>query len=348
MHPGSTPPATSLNERLIKEVEAAADCCRRTAAVGDLVRLRDARLHSGRRISGDWDTSLGRASAEPRTEAAWMRGSLPECDRRDLSLGVLSAAMRQRGALIVRNLMGPREARDFRLSIDAVIAAANAHAKETADGGPDMRTTDMKAAYLPLTPAAGLPERQHKAFLGQSGAIETFLSPRVSFELFELFERLGLRSLLQHYFRDEPCVSFNKSVLRRTEPLSHPAEWHQDGAFMTEGIQSLNLWIALSECGGATDCPGMDILPRRLDRVLPTGTNGAIFKWSVSGATVSESFPDVAPQRPTFAAGDAILFDHLNLHATSSDPSYTEARYAIETWFFSKSRCAINQYPAFW
>ncbi|MEM6678117.1 MAG: hypothetical protein AAF675_09615, partial [Pseudomonadota bacterium] len=187
-----------------------------------------------------------------------------------------------------------------------------------------------------------------KVFLGESGAIETFLSPRVSFELFDLFERLGLRQLLQQYFRDEPCVSFNKSVLRKTAPLQQPAEWHQDGAFMTEGIQSLNLWIALSECGGETDCPGMDILPQRLDRVLETGSNGAIFNWSVSGATVAEAFPDLTPERPTFAAGDAILFDHLNLHATSSDPRYTRARYAIETWFFSKSHAALNQHPAYW
>ena len=46
------------------------------------------------------------------------------------------------------------------------------------------------------------------------------------------------------------------------------------------GVRSLNLWLALSPCG--VDAPGLDIVPRRFDEILPTGTEGAMFDWSVS------------------------------------------------------------------
>jgi hypothetical protein len=44
--------------------------------------------------------------------------------------------------------------------------------------------------------------------------------------------------------------------------------------------------------------------------------------------------------RPVFRPGDALLFDHLLLHRTFTDPSMTATRYATETWFF-----APNAYP---
>ena len=41
--------------------------------------------------------------------------------------------------------------------------------------------------------------------------------------------------------------------------------------------------------------------------------------------------------RPVFDAGDALIFDHLNLHRTAIDPGMTRDRHAIETWLFSPS-----------
>ncbi|MEM7498893.1 MAG: hypothetical protein AAF371_12985 [Pseudomonadota bacterium] len=339
------------HDELSYQVERAAERCRESGSVGDLVRLRDLRVLAGEQLGPKAGTAWdGDAPAPPPPDLfADAAGGIPEIDGRDLDIAALSSAMHHHGALILRNMISPRAARGFRHGIDNTMAAANAHLEATKDGGEDTRPTAMKADYMPVSEDDDdLPLRQHKAFLGKSGAIETFLSPRLAFDLFDCFERLGFRRLLQAYFRDEPCVSFKKSVLRRAEPLIYPAEWHQDGAFMTTDIKSVNVWIALSECGGGTDSPGMDLLPKRLNSIVPTGINGAAFNWSVSGTTVTETFPDLKAARPYFAPGDAILFDHYNLHATSSDPAFTKTRYAIETWFFAKSRCAINQHPVYW
>ncbi len=62
--------------------------------------------------------------------------------------------------------------------------------------------------------------------------------------------------------------------------------WHQDGAFLG-GVRALNVWLSLSHCGD--DAPGLDIVPKRIDRVVPTGTEGAAFDWSVSQAVVDEA-----------------------------------------------------------
>jgi hypothetical protein len=117
---------------------------------------------------------------------------------------------------------------------------------------------------------------------------------------------------------------------------------------MDKGIKSLNIWISLTDCGNGTESPGMDLIPRRLNKIVQPGQNGAIFDWSISNQTVEEEFKDVKPARPFFGAGDGVIFDHFNLHATSSAPEFTQNRYAIETWFFAKSQCALNQNPVFW
>ncbi len=117
---------------------------------------------------------------------------------------------------------------------------------------------------------------------------------------------------------------------------------------MTPGIDSLNLWVALTDCGAGTNSPGMDLVPKRLTDIVPAGGNGAAFNWSISNKTVVEDFADVEIAQPYFGAGDAVFFDHFNLHATSSGAEFTMPRYAIETWFFSKSRSAQNQIPVHW
>lgn len=165
--------------------------------------------------------------------------------------------------------------------------------------------------------------------------------------LIEFFASHGLGELLNGYFNAPPCLSLLKSVLHRIEPLQHPPEWHQDGAFMGDGIKSLNLWISLTDCGAGTSAPGMDLIPKRLDKVIDaTGKNGAVFDWSVSQKTIDENYSDAPPAQPHFGVGDAIFFDHFNLHATSSGNQFTQTRYAIETWFFSSSNYAVNQTPA--
>ena len=105
----------------------------------------------------------------------------------------------------------------------------------------------------------------------------------------------------------------------------------------------MNVWLALTDCG--RDAPGMDVVPRRIDRVLETGTAGARFEWSVSPSKVGELLDGAEPLRPEFRAGDLLLFDQLFLHQTATDPAMTRDRYAVETWCFGPTGYPDKQVP---
>jgi hypothetical protein len=168
-------------------------------------------------------------------------------------------------------------------------------------------------------------------------------SPRMLFFLTDAFERLGLRELIENYFGERPALSMNKTVLRRAQPTSAGADWHQDGAFLGDEIRSLNVWLSLSHCG--KDAPGMDLVPRRLDGIIETGGEGAHFDWSVAPADAERAAGDAGIVRPLFGPGDVLLFDHLFLHRTASEPTMTKPRYAIESWFFAPSAYPAKQVP---
>jgi len=304
-----------------------------------LVKLRDARLEIGQGLKETCKKdSYEACPPEAANPFPKVVGQIPEIDAAQLTSDVLAGAIRHHGALIVRGLINDDEAADFRADIDTVLQT-NPRALENSDDPSIFNFRDD----LPL---------KHKdiGFAILCGSIFTFLSPRTSEKLLRIFERMSLRSVLQGYFNEEPCVSFKKSVLRRVAPKDGVAEWHQDGAFMNENIASLNVWVALSECGPGTGAPGMKFVPKRLDRVIEeTGKNGAYMSWSVSQATVDAKYHgNEAEVTPHFNPGDAILFDHLNLHATDVGPDFTKERYAIETWFFAASRSPENQVSVAW
>ena len=81
----------------------------------------------------------------------------------------------------------------------------------------------------------------------------------------------------------------------------------------------------------------MDVVPRRLDHIVPTGTEGAWFDWSVSPQVAEETAGDVGVLRPIFEPGDVLLFDELFLHSTAAEPTMKKSRWAIESWFFGSS-----------
>src|SRR5438477_48088 len=137
------------------------------------------------------------------------------------------------------------------------------------------------------------------------------------------------------YLGERPALSVEKCALRRADASLHPSTWHQDGAFLGLGIRTLDVWLALSPCG--RDAPGLDVIPLRLDRVLPTGEPGTFFEWTVAQETIARELPDATPWRPAFEEGDALLFDHLLIHRTAADPAMPHVRYAIESWFFAPS-----------
>ena len=126
-------------------------------------------------------------------------------------------------------------------------------------------------------------------------------------------------------------------------PTDTRGDWHQDGAFLGAGIRTVNVFLSLSPCGEAA--PGLDVVPRRVDHIVETGTHGAWFDWSVGPELVERIAADAGVVRPIFEAGDALLFDELFLHQTASDPAMPKPRFAVESWFFGASAFPADYAP---
>ena len=92
--------------------------------------------------------------------------------------------------------------------------------------------------------------------------------------------------------------------------------------------------------------PGLDIVPKRIEEILPTGTDDALFPWSISDKVAEEAAGDTPILRPLFDPGDVIIFDDVFLHRTGVDAgTMTENRYAIESWFFGPSTFPDDYVP---
>jgi hypothetical protein len=260
---------------------------------------------------------------------------VPEVDAADLTAELVRAAFLRKGSLIVRGFA------------DSVAATKLAEEIERATEARDSGGDDP-GLYEAFEPA----ERFAKDLaLGRAvikssggGGLWGADAPLLFAHVLDTFERAGLRELATDYLGGRPVISVDKCVMRRVGPdifgeaggseARKPSAWHQDGAFMGD-VRALNVWLSLSRCGDVA--PGMDIVPRRLEGIVPTGTEGAAFDWSVSQAVAEESAGEDGIVRPIFEPGDALLFDELCLHSTAAEPDMPNVRYAIETWFFAPS-----------
>ena len=257
---------------------------------------------------------------------------LPSIRASEMTAGKLAGAIGTYGSVIVRGLVDPARAAELASGIDRAFDAL-----EAADAGAEPDET--KPWYVPFVPDDEASDEEHAAvsigrgFVTGGSGMWLADSPRMLFELIETFDSVGLRDTIGEFLGERPAISVNKGTLRRARP-GVPSGWHQDGAFLGEGIRSLNVWLSLTHSG--KDAPGMEVVPRRLERIVETGTRGAQFDWSVSHEVATE----VAGGEfswPIFEPGDALLFDHLNLHRTGVTEEMTETRYATETWFFAPS-----------
>jgi ectoine hydroxylase-related dioxygenase (phytanoyl-CoA dioxygenase family) len=184
--------------------------------------------------------------------------------------------------------------------------------------------------------------RVARKWVREGGGVLAADSPKAMFKLIKTLKDKQILRVIGDYLGEPPVLSVKKTTLRRVAPDSKGG-WHQDGAFLGQGIRTLNLWVALSDCG--VDAPSMDMIPARLDRILPTGQGGADFGWSVGDEFVTAGGVGFAPVRLRFSAGDVIFFDEMNLHRTAVDESMTRTRYAIEAWFFAPSSYPLGQIP---
>jgi hypothetical protein len=260
--------------------------------------------------------------------------ALPEADgpglpvvRTDqLSPGLLRAGILRHGCLLIRGVIAPDDAAEMAAEVERSFQARDEFLAGNGAGGGGY--------YEEFEPEAQYDLSAERSWVTGGGGIWGADSPRLMFDVLEKLERAGLQRLISDYLGERPAISVNKCTLRKVDPDTGVG-WHQDGAFLGDGVRAMNVWIALTRCGDVA--PGMDIVPRRLEEIVETGTRGATFDWSVGPEVAEEAAGEAGVLRPIFEAGDVLLFDDMFLHTTATDPSMTKTRYAIESWFFGPS-----------
>jgi hypothetical protein len=263
--------------------------------------------------------------------------NLVEVGPRELTPELLRAAILRHGCLLVRGLLDPAQVAGL---VEGIDRAFDSREAQTSGQPAD------DAYYSEFVPDERFDLSTDRQWIGGASNFWAVDSPRVMFDLFETFERTGLRRVATDYLGEHPAISVNKCTLRRVFPSDFqgeiPSAWHQDGAFLSD-VRALNVWVALTRCGDVA--PGLDIVPRRLDDIVATGTDGATFDWSVSKPMAERVAGDVGILRPIFESGDVLLFDDLFLHATAATPEMPNTRYAVECWFFGPSAFPSDYAP---
>jgi hypothetical protein len=262
---------------------------------------------------------------------------LPTIPATDLSAEAISSAVLHHGALLVRGLLTAAEVGRLVEDTDRAIAAFDA-----AEAGAPL--CDTAPWFVPFEPQDGYPIGLGRHFIREAQSVWVADSPRATFDLLELFERTGLVEAITAHLSQRPVLSVKKWTLRRV-PVDSDTDWHQDGAFLGRDVRTVNVWITLSSCG--LDAPGLDVVPRRIDHLVETGSHGARFDWSVGHdlAEAEAAARDTIIVRPTLEPGDALLFDQLFLHRTAVSPEMTRVRYAVESWFFAPTGYPHAQIP---
>ncbi len=290
------------------------------------------------------------AEVMPRTSVDWNPDhdgrfsdvtGLPEIQKNELTAEALRAGILGKGGLIVRGLMDAERISDTKECIRNALLAR----KETAESEEPVENP----WYQRPESVAGGPVQFGSLGGNQytdTGSVWAVDSPPSAARLIEFYRELGLPELLQQYFGEQATLSVRKWVLRCVPP-NNGAEsgWHQDGQFMGDDIRTVNLWVALSDCGEGADAPGIDIVADNSREIYETGTQGAIFDWTVGQGLVDELGSRYPVQRPHFQPGDAVFFDHYNLHRTAFGLNDSNLRYAVESWFFASSKAPKKQQP---
>ena len=294
-----------------------------------------------------------RESTWPAPDTAWppVHSPLPAASDRfpeiafaELNVATLRSGILGNGGLIVRDLMDRDTVSEMRNNIDRTLVCRQGSAEEQIGLDPQSwysRSDQIKGGPAQFFAPGGVNPTE-------SASVWAVDSPRTASRLIQFYNRVQLPTLLHEYFLEPATLSVKKWVLRRVAPDNGgQAGWHQDGRFLGDGIRTVNLWIALTDCGGDADAPGMDIIRGCNKTIYETGTHGAPFDWTVGQGLVDELSKESPVLCPRFNAGDALFFDHYNLHRTGYGTAHTQNRYALEAWFFAASTAPAKQIPVF-
>lgn len=254
-------------------------------------------------------------------------GRPPEVAAADLDAATLGGGILHHGCLIVRGVLGDADCARAREVIDLAYASREEF----------FRTAKADRWYHPLHVEGRAEENGViRGLVRTTGGTWMGDSPGGTAAVLEMLHRSGLVRAIQDHLGEEPCFSLQKSTLRRSEPEFRVVSWHQDGAFLDSGVRTVNVWVALTACGGDRPVPALEIVPQRVDHVLPPD-GGELADYSLSGWAVHEYLDGDPTVIPEFEEGDAILFDELFLHRTHLTEGMTERRYALENWMFAPS-----------
>ena len=314
---------------LFAEIEQLSARNRSSREPGTERRIRALRHEAGAKLAGAGSGAPD--FAKPDYKALPGTDGIPEVQAADLTPELLRAAMLRHGSLLVRGVMERERATAF---ADEIETALESRASLASGGGA------AEGYYEEFDPGPPVDLALARKWVGDGGMWAAD-SPKLMFEMFDAFERCGLRRVIHGYLNEVPAISIEKCTLRRVMPDSDSA-WHQDGAFLGR-VRALNVWLSLSRCGDTA--PGLDVVPERMEEIVPTGTEGAIFNWSISPQEVEKVTTQTGVVRPIFEPGDALLFDEMNLHSTAADPAMPNPRYAIESWFFGLSGFPAEYVP---
>jgi hypothetical protein len=262
--------------------------------------------------------------ATPDSDSLPDGGGPVEVSPGELTPELLRAAILRHGCLLVRGLVD----RDAALELAAGIEEAVRTRSEQAAG-----VSVPEGCYEEFEPDPTFTPLWERPWIEEGGGLLAVDSPRVLLDALGALERVDFPNLVRGYLGERAAISGEKTTLRKADP-SVAGAWHQDGKFLGP-VRALNLWLSLSRCGD--EAPGLDIVPRRLHRLVAVGTEGTRMANQVSDQMAADAANSAGIIRPLFEPGDALLFDELFLHSTASDPEMPKPRYALESWFFGPS-----------
>jgi hypothetical protein len=252
---------------------------------------------------------------------------LVEITASELTGTVLGGAITNHGVLRVNRLLDEPTVARLRERIDRGFAARARCLEEAADGAA---LESAPPDFVPYGPGWGKAQ-----LFGPDLYLRVVDAPDALCDLVEVYTATGVRQAVSDYLGERPAMIANKWIMRRSPSGMLLGEYHQDGAFLGVGIRTVDCWIALSHCGPGTGRPAIDLVPRRLDGILPTG-EGSAYPWGLAEKTVLDALPDTPPISPVFAPGDAMFFDERLPHRTTVGTDLG-VRYAIEAWFVAPS-----------
>lgn len=255
--------------------------------------------------------------------------ALPEVDSGQVSTAVVGGSVQHHGCLVVRGLFGPEK---VDMMVDLIDNAIDNHDA----GGRD------PSGYSPVDTGvandANLRRRTRN-----NGGVWLADSPRATSLVMHELTEAGVVGAMTEHFGTRPFFSLQKSTLRRVEPEARITAWHQDGSFLDDDVRTMNVWIALTDCGGSHPASGLEVVPTRMESILDVDRE--MGRAAVPFDVVDRIAEEIPVLRPEFTAGDALIFDERFLHRTHLDPGLTERRYALECWFFAPSHVTAAYEP---